>query len=312
MAKPAFIYAFDNLGPERFTELCGLLLASRFRGFLLGGIGPDGGVDAEIDQNFGVWRPESQAPLLNEIIKPGETIVFQFKHKVTARVGQVASRKQLLGEYKCQRNKKCELHRHLILKKRPNAYILVTNVEVNSEFRNTFITQCHRELPKISHYQIIGLDELEAWIAGEAELRHLYFPTIFGQPRFDLKVQLNISVVGSPPGGSVTALSVSVLNVGSATSYINPPRFDAIVDGERKRIFFYRPTHPLMAMNPQGSYALDPGRKQVYFYPLEVLRTIKEEGRKVFLMQVCVTDELDNEYTAEIGENLRESIATLR
>ena len=48
MAKPAFISAFDNLGPERFTELCGLLLGSRYKGFLLGGVGPDGGIDGEV------------------------------------------------------------------------------------------------------------------------------------------------------------------------------------------------------------------------------------------------------------------------
>lgn len=35
MAKPAFIYAFDNLGPYRFTELCGELLGSRYHGFML-------------------------------------------------------------------------------------------------------------------------------------------------------------------------------------------------------------------------------------------------------------------------------------
>ncbi len=299
------------MGPERFTELCGLLLASRHKGFLLGGIGSDGGIDAELDKNFGIWRPESQAPLLNQIIKPKQTVIFQFKHKVIARVGQIASRKQILGMYKCRRNKKCELHRHLILKKRPNVYVLVTNVEVNSEFRDTFIKQCRRENPDIKHYQIIGLDELETWIANEPELRHLYFPTIFGQPRFNLKVQINISVVDTPSDGSLTALSVSVLNVGSATSYIDPPRFDAIVDGEPKRIFFYRPTHPLMSLNPQGSFVLDPGRKQVYFYPLEVLRTVKEEGRNVFLTDVCVTDELENEYTAVIGEGLRESIESI-
>jgi hypothetical protein len=59
MAKPAFIYAFDNLGPERYTEICGLILASRFKGFLLGGVGPDGGIDHDADQ----FRYEVQALL---------------------------------------------------------------------------------------------------------------------------------------------------------------------------------------------------------------------------------------------------------
>ena len=135
MAKPAFIYAFDNLGPERFAELCGLLLATRHKGFLLGGVGADGGIDTELDEVLGEWQPESVSPLLNEVIQPGRLVVFQFKHKVTARVGQARAREQLLGLYKCQSNKKCELHRNLIPHKRPGTYVLVTNVEVNSGYR---------------------------------------------------------------------------------------------------------------------------------------------------------------------------------
>ncbi len=114
MAKPAFIYAFDNLGPERFTELCGVLLASKYRGFLLGGVGPDGGIDGELDKYYGFLQPESQFSLENEIIKPNDLVVFQFKHKVTARVGQAQTRTQLLNLYKCQSNNKCELHRDLV------------------------------------------------------------------------------------------------------------------------------------------------------------------------------------------------------
>ena len=93
MAKPAFIYAFDNLGPERFVELCGELLGSRYKGFglLSGGVGPDGGIDAELDTNLAIWQPESDDALLGEIIGPGKTVVFQFKHKVVARIGGQSS-----------------------------------------------------------------------------------------------------------------------------------------------------------------------------------------------------------------------------
>ena len=108
MAKPAFIYAFDNLGPDRFTELCGLLLASRYKGFLLGGVGPDGGVDGEVNEILGEWHPETSAPLINEIVQPGEVVVFQFKHKVTARVGQAHARTELLGLYRCANRRICE------------------------------------------------------------------------------------------------------------------------------------------------------------------------------------------------------------
>lgn len=63
MAKPAFIYAFDNFEPERFTQLCGELLGSRYKGFgsfAFGGVGADGGIDAELDANFAIWQPEEE------------------------------------------------------------------------------------------------------------------------------------------------------------------------------------------------------------------------------------------------------------
>src|SRR5262245_12899808 len=101
MAKPAFIYAFDNLGPDKFVELCGLLLAARHKGFLLGGVGPDGGIDSELDPWLGEWQPESEDPLLNELVQAGKLVVFQFKHIVVARAGgQVEARKRILNLYK--------------------------------------------------------------------------------------------------------------------------------------------------------------------------------------------------------------------
>jgi len=132
MAKPAFIYAFDNLGPERFTEVCGALLASRYAGFLLGGVGPDGGIDGEL---LGEWRPENLSPLIDEVVQPGQLAVFQFKHKVTARVGQAHTRAEILRMYTCTPSRRCELHSALVVSRSPSLYVLVTNAEVNSNFR---------------------------------------------------------------------------------------------------------------------------------------------------------------------------------
>lgn len=312
MAKPAFIYAFDNLGPERFTELCGLLLASRHKGFLLGGVGADGGVDAELDKNLGIWRPEFESPLLNEVIKPGQLVVFQFKHKVTARVGQVAARRQLLDLYKCRSAKKCELHRNLILRKRPTVYVLVTNVEVNSEFRETFIKHCRKENPNIKHYQVIGLDELEAWVTGEFELRHLYFPTIFDPPRFNLQVRLNPGATIDSIGNSVEMLFVTVLNTGAANSYVKSVTFKAIADGEFRYIDFVRPSRLMVALNPKPGAVIEPGRRMTFHYPREDLQEIKDQGKDVFLIEICVKDELDNEYLAPIEDGLRQWILPKR
>ena len=114
MATPAFIYAFDNLGPYRFADLCGELLGRRFRGFLLGGVGADGGIDGELDHVLGEWRPESVSPLVTELIRPDQLVIFQFKHKVTARVGQGHVRTQLLDLFRCRPGKPCELHSPLV------------------------------------------------------------------------------------------------------------------------------------------------------------------------------------------------------
>lgn len=316
MAKPAFIYAFDNLGSDRFTELCGLLLASRYKGFLLGGVGADGGIDGEIDEILGIWQPESISPLLSEIIQPGQRAVFQFKHKVTARLGQAQTRTQLLNLYKCSANERCELHRKLILREKPSAYVLVTNVEVNSQFRSKFIEQCKSENPEIEHYQVIGLDELEMWITAETQLRHLYFPTIFGPPRFDLKIQLHEGFAASYYGGlnvdmnnSVSLFQVSVLNVGTVPSYVNTIIFKAIVDGEIKHLQILNLGDEfLKQINPKPGTALEPGRKQVYQFPFEILRQMKARGDEVFPVEIMVYDEIGNIYNAIIPEDIGNKI----
>src|SRR5262245_38960189 len=142
MASPAFIYAFDNLGPDRFVELCGLLLGSRYRGFVLGGPGPDGGIDSEISPALGQLLAESPTLLLDNAVKPGDLTIFQFKHKVTARTGQVNARAQLLKQYRSTERKAGELRKSLIQSRKPNTYVLVTNVEVNAEFRESFRQTC--------------------------------------------------------------------------------------------------------------------------------------------------------------------------
>lgn len=233
MAKPAFIYAFDNFDPFRFTELCGLLLASRYKGFLLGGVGPDGGIDGELDEGLGVWEPESISPLENMIIEPGQAIVFQFKHVVVGRIGgQIKARQKILSLFKSSRRQKSELQKNLIKKREPLGYILITNVEVNSEFREKFIKQCQKENSIIKYYQIIGLDELETWITMEKHIRHLYFPTIFEMPRFNLKVKFSFGFAPSPNGtDTIKIIMVSVLNIGMLASYIKSIIFKINADG---------------------------------------------------------------------------------
>lgn len=311
MATPAFIYAFDNLGPDHFTELCGHLLGSRCKGFLLGGVGADGGIDGEVDERLGEWHPESLSPLLNNLIRPGQLAIFQFKHKVTARTTQVQARSQLLDLYKCLPSTKCELHRALVLKKKPAMYVLVTNVEVNANFREKFIEHCRQENPKIKHYQVIGLDELEMWVKMDPTISHLYFPTIFGPPRFDLRVELTPALpmyhqdqFGDRLG---PLLCVKVMNIGTAPSYVRSIFINVITDGRQNRhqlIWHYDPI--LAQINPKAGTPLEPGRCLEYFYQLSDFSQLKSVGNQVFPVEIQVEDEIDNVYRAEISPNLRE------
>jgi hypothetical protein len=114
----------------------------------------------------------------------------------------VQARSELLGLYKCTTNKqgevtrRCELHSTLVQAKRPSIYILVTNVEVNANFRATFETRCREENPDIKHCQIIGLDELELAHDG-ARVRAIVFPTIFEDPNSTCVYESIVCIHGS-------------------------------------------------------------------------------------------------------------------
>lgn len=320
MARPILIYAFDNLGPRGFVELCGSLLASRFRGFLLGGVGPDGGVDAELDEILGEWHPESRSPLLNEVVEARQLVVFQFKHKVVARVGQSQARKQLLRLYECTEQRRCELHRTLVQEKNPAGYVLVTNVEVNSQFRTEFIRQCKSENSDIDHYQIIGLDELETWVTMAPELAHRYFPTVFGPPDFNLRIELakgflapyySFGEIDFDQG--VEYFEVSVLNVGTRASYVSSISFGAIVDGESR--FLHVLPDPgdwvIRQLNPRPGTPVEPGSRQTHKFRFADLAFMKTVGTDVFPVEVIVSDEIGNRYSEPIPEDLRNKILGL-
>jgi len=325
MAKPAFIYAFDILGPERFIELCGLIFGARFKGFLLGGVGSDGGEDGTVDASFGEWHTESSSAILSELIQAEQLVIFQFKHKMVGRLGgQKNARADLLKLYKCGSKKPmCELHRSLVQQKRPDVYVLVTNVEVNAQFREKFIQQCKKENPDIKLYQIVGLDELEMWITRMPELRHLYFPTIFGSPRFELRVNLDFASPTTviPPyleeETSLIAkdvLCVSVLNVGLVPSYLSSIKFQMIV-GEGLQACHCRFSDlgdsKAVYNNSVLGEALEPGRKQQFFFTFNALsKMMRKLGPDVFLDEVQVSDEIGNIYTETVPEEIRDKLQT--
>lgn len=344
MAQPAFIYAFDTLGPDRFAELCGVLIGSRYKGFVLGGVGPDGGIDAELDRSFGEWNPEDNQPLGDDIYRPGQKVVFQFKHKTAARTGQAKARTDLLGLYTCTKNKlgavttACELHSALVQAKQPSIYVLITNAEVNATFRTAFQARCREENPAIMHYQVIGLDELESWLAMEPDLGQLYFPTIFGGPKFHLRVRVDrmytwidaaLQVRLYVPSEEVdvhtiTAVSnhvteyyrVSVANLGTATSYIDHVGIRLIVDGHSVRgRLLTNPRDTLLGpVSATVGTPLELGRKHEYNFYLDgvINRLVTGAESTVFPADIEVQDEIGNIYSAVIPEDVRERMMTPR
>lgn len=322
MASPSFIYAFDNLGPQRFVELCGLLFGAKYRGFLLSSPGADGGVDAEISLSLGEFRSETTSIVIDTLIPPDRLTVFQFKHKVVGRVGEANARSQVLNGYRSTDRKKSEVLGQGIVERKPDTYVLVTNVEINSIFRKSFIDLCKEENPEITNYQVIGLDELESWVINERHLRAEYFPTLFEQPCFNLKLKIqpgvqyeSVSVRQYRKGVTVNAvgglLCLDVMNVGMRTSYLESIKFKALVDGELKH--FVKTVHPHEIDplgNPKIGEPIEPGKKQGFKFQFEFFSDAKLQygSSNFFLVEILVFDQIDNIYTIEIPDAIQESI----
>jgi hypothetical protein len=300
MEAPAFIYAFDLLGHDRFVGLCGLLLAERFRGFFLGGVGPDQGVDGIAEPALGTWMPEAREPLLEQVVRPGETVVFQFKHLMVCRAGEARAREQLLHFYQ---GKNSELRKPFVEKLEPKVYVLVTNVEVNNLFREKLVSTCRDQCTTIEHFLVIGLDELESWIRLNRDLRTLYFPTLFGPARFNLRILIMTGErIMIPPGNRTPLFQIKVANIGASPSYISSIILCALSnDGVRE-------FHLVEGSRDYG--ALEPGRAETHHIPydelFQQLSRYKADG--LFPAYVRVVDEVGNSYEEPVPTYIREQI----
>jgi len=322
MASPSFVYAFDNLGPDKFVELCGLLLGSRYKGFLLSSPGPDGGVDGETDPILGELLVEQRSLLIDTILPKDNLIVFQFKHKVVARVGEIQSRGKVLDLFKSSKNKISEVMKSNVVKLNPQTYVLVTNVEVNSNFRRRFIEQCKKENSNIKNYQIIGLDELESWVIADRNLRSQYFPLLFGKPRFNLKLKLQSGFTGQPlnpeqilNGGESAVkiidaiLCLYIMNTGECTSYLSSIKFKILINGKLEYLIpipMPKGSDPLF--NPPIGDPINPGKCLQFRYKFDFFRKNHKKESELFLSEVIVSDQIDNNYSLEISEEIRNKI----
>jgi len=142
------------------------------------------------------------------------------------------------------------------------------------------------------------------------ELRHLYFPTIFGPPRFNLQIRLSEGIAVPHYGGMdfdkpIPFLYIDVLNLGIVPSFVNSISFKSIVDGEIKYLYIVNIDNPIMKqVNPEFGSILEPGRKQMFSFPFGVLRQMKGQGKEVFPFEVVIRDEINNTYTAPIPESI--------
>jgi hypothetical protein len=317
MASPAFVYAFDNLGPERFVELCGLLLGSRYKGFVLSSPGPDGGVDAENCPVLGDLVTENKLAIDEGILDPSSKVVFQFKHKVAARVGQANARTKLLSMYRTSARKRSEVVGPEITNRNPDVYVLVTNAEINPVFRTSFAEICKIENPGIRSYHVLGLDELENWVTQDRNLRTLWFPTIFSPARFNLTLKLVQGIVYKPASGigevnliglDRPVLCLTVMNTGEATSYLCNIKFRIIRDGVTEYIAppLVPPNQIDPMANPRLGEPVEPGRSVRLRYPFLIFQRYAENYGDFFFASVMVWDQIDNLYELDVNDKIRD------
>ncbi len=134
------------------------------------------------------------------------------------------------------------------------------------------------------------------------------------QSQHQLKVTLGTAILtsGLPPDmqlDHVPTLAVYVLNVGSATSYIDRVEFENIVDGRTQMNSFVdfgrgRASH----MSDKFGVALQPGQKHTYYYHYLDLSELATLGRKVIPTAVIVYDEIGNKYREPISEQTGKEI----
>jgi len=180
---------------------------------------------------------------------------------------------------------------------------------------------CNKENPNIKNYQIIGLDELENWVISERNIRSQYFPLLFGRPRFNLKLKLQSGYTldilnpeklhvgeSSALAEKDRILSLSVMNIGKNTSYLSSFKFKVLIDN---KIIYLQPSplpkgcDPLH--NPSFGEPIAPGKSEEFRVTFNMF--INEfENEDYFLSEVIVFDQIDNEYSLEVSEEIRSQI----
>ena len=204
-----------------------------------------------------------------------------------------------------------------MIAKKPRTYVLVTNVEVNTAFRESFREICRAESTDIANFEVIGLDELQAWVTQDHHLRAQFFPMLFGRPRFELKVNLVLgtTMVPDSPTFPTTVrkgeelVCITVANVGEVTSYVENLKFKAVIDGKVQYLLpspLPKEQDPLA--NPRPGAAVAPGQSLDYRHYLKMLQNASSEASEFWLAELIVRDQIGNTYTCEIPDDVRAAI----
>lgn len=151
----------------------------------------------------------------------------------------------------------------------------------------------------------------------------MYFPTIFGPPRFELCLKLDNAqptkvhlpyTEQDPQFVLKDVLRVSVLNLGLVPSYINSIQFVMIVDGELQTIscrFDDVAGSNAGYISSRFGDILQPGRKQVFFFSFSnITKAMRKLGHNAFPVEVQVHDEIGNVYSENFSEEMRNDLHT--
>jgi hypothetical protein len=104
-------------------------------------------------------------------------------------------------------------------------------------------------------------------------------------------------------------LCVDVMNIGEAISYLSNIKFKVLIDGQLQYLMpSPLPTGHDPLVNPRLGDPIQPGQSQEFRYFFEMFLSVRRRACSFLLAELMVWDQIDNLYTCEVPESIRQEI----
>lgn len=193
-------------------------------------------------------------------------------------------------------------------------YYLFCNVYLTSSQKSKYIQYCLDNLQ--AEFVPQDIEALRSLLDSSLkDLRKTYLEKYHSDSdsRFNLQIQLSQGFDVRPNGENVTDINdlinfliVSVLNTGTIASYVDSMQLKVIADGKPMCISLpleFGNEKIKLPNNPKYGDALEPGRKQEFHFLFNMY--MRKLGNDVDPVEVLITDQIGNTYTATIPEELK-------